>query len=237
MLPVSTHFRESMTLVVLLLAIAPTPSTADQPSDNFGSRQVAQLLEDRPALASFIPPEHPVLDWMRGQFASEATGQRIVWDVTPPTSGRKSEYVSRFEMSSSPACIRLTARGSVPPRDKLFLVVFELVNIRNHKQVHAWAQAAANHEVKFDEYFRGKAKLEYEALIETRRLMSKWFPASKSKTLGAWERWLQNVPTDFDTYFAKKKQDDSYRKHYQRQYDMYRAIGHGYRESTNSQVR
>lgn len=221
-----------LSLAILLLTVG--PSTADQPQDNFGNRQIAQLLEDRSALASVIPAEHPVLDWMKRQFAGEATGQRICWDFTPPTSGRRSEYVPRFEISSSPACIRLSASKRISPRDKLFLVVFELVNIRNSKQVHAWAQAAGNDEVEFDEYFRGKAKLEYEACLETKRLMSNWFPESDSPSPGAWERWLRDLPIDFDSYFEKKKQDESYRKHYQRQYNMYQAIGRGYRESDSS---
>lgn len=211
----------------LLSVVVPCSLFAECPKQ-YGQRQVQQLIDDRPSVGRTVVDRERLHAWLNEQFEGHSEVGRIVWDHTEPASGRKSEYFPRFYASGSPAYIRLTNNPSVKDRDLVILLIFELANVRNSVEAKEIAHLAAEGEIDSEEFFKRNARLEYSALIKTKSLVADLFPLGIAQVPGTWEVWLNGVADHFDLYFERKRNDQSYRTHFQRSFERYRAIGKGY---------
>lgn len=156
-------------LAVTLLSFA-VPGVVWAQDNEFGRRQVEQMLADRPDMKDVIGPEHPVYQWAVDGFQGKHLGQRVYWNANSPRSGRSAEHAVPY--GNYPPYISISGGTETTPVDKWAAVVFELVNLQNFESFTRLTVDAHAGKLKADEYATKCVMLEYDAQLKTHKLFA-----------------------------------------------------------------
>lgn len=172
-----------------------------------GALQVQQMLKDRPAMATLIIDDDPLLAWTRAQFAGAATGFRIHWDPAPPERGTEAQHRSADAADPDDQARILvhpdnqtgSRIGSPKNAHNLWAdLIFELFNIRHSQTFNRTYRQALAGQLSRDDWIRALTEAEHQALIETARFYrTHWRVWMRDRRINPISvRWLaiQDVP-------------------------------------------
>ena len=92
-------------------------------SSNFGSRQMSQLLEDRPEMIGVFVKGSPVWAWVIDRFNQGDDGRRCYWDNSEPNSNTIAEH--QPPVASRSVFVRVSSQTSISPLDKWVCLLYE----------------------------------------------------------------------------------------------------------------
>lgn len=138
-----------------------------QPRMSHGARQLAGLLEDRPAMKEALSSEDSAYQWALSQLEEGMFGKRIYWDGNRPKSGRPAEH----QWTPNYVVIRISDSRRYSGVDQWTCLIFELENARNVKAFEELQKQVRKRTIGREEFAIQCVRLEHNACNRTRRLL------------------------------------------------------------------
>ncbi len=173
---------------------------ADEKADRlFGEAQFGQMLTDRPDVKPVFDRDPTLSAWTIDMF-SGLSGQRIYW-----VHGEPPDSVSICSpIGSEIAFIQVTDGKLVSSIDRCVTIIFELHNTR---QAHVQLVAAMKSLSKSDFVDLG-VRLEYRALILTKRLLSRSKIRAMVRDTDQFAASVINAPEDYQKFLDRYRGAD-----------------------------
>lgn len=130
---------------------------------------VSLLLKDRPEIAKVLYGHDSLKRWLIEQFSGKATKFPILWDPKEPEASDAADHC--YPLRNKPAKIRVSRNMS--GLDQLSGIIFELFNIRYHKEHRRLWKKACKGEIGKQEYSFRSCRFEYKAWKKSRRFFKK----------------------------------------------------------------
>jgi hypothetical protein len=186
--------------VVAILSLGQVaPGAVEDPNPTFGTRQVEQLICDRPDMAGALLANKHIANWVVKQFDGATTGARVHWDIREPSSGRPAECWNRYEQY--PALVRITAGKEYSGVDKLCFLVFELHNLQNEPRIQELNRMAQTGRITRDGYALEMTRLEFHTLIRVKKQFQRAPLNVEHPNVHGYHSWLIGLSDDFSRYW------------------------------------
>jgi hypothetical protein len=185
----------------------------------FGEEQMNQMARDRAELTRYISKDDPIWLFCAGAFAGAAIGERILWDnASPEDAGYRSENLGPYQGRRGFIRIRNISdwgndKGQPLSCEELWsCAVFEIENIRNHKAFMVLFDQALAGKLTREEWIRECSRLEYNALLRTRRDFAKlWLPLARTRHITITRSfWGADVPSTYQEWISWYRDPNSY---------------------------
>ena len=205
-------------LTVLAISLLVSDISAQEAAESFGERQLSQVCDDRPSMKNILPKEDVIFRRVVNRFNEGNRGARVYWDHQNPFSGRDAEFSPSSD--SVPAFVRITDADEVSGYDKWYMLVFEMENLQNAKEIDSLVRLACEGRISRDAFALRCVELEHRAVKKV-RLFFKRYPIvgatrdnapnyskmlTESRDFTAYCRWLDSLPdNEYDPreYFGK----------------------------------
>ena len=195
-------------LLVLFCTMLSTAADAQHnasKSPSYGTRQIDQMLADRPDMKNVFPDDHPIAKWVATKFEKGDRGQRVMWDYSHPTTGSPAEHLPRAGAYS--AAIRISNLHETTGLDKWGMLVFEFYNMENGLDRINLENSLLKNEIKIDEFANECIKTEYDAMLRTSGFLEENNIRSLVKEADHFMNFMLETPQDFDEGMKRFKLD------------------------------
>lgn len=166
-------------------------------SVSFGSRQLSQLLDDRPEMDRIFCEGSPVLTWVIDRFNRGDSGSRCYWDNSETKFDSTVEHQPR--VGSRSVFLRVTGRNCASPVDKWVCLLFELCLVE-YSQTYSQDMLDLQVGIIDEKSFVQKCvRREYSAICATKGILEgeKWNAkiAENPLTMALWK-----VPESYEEF-------------------------------------
>lgn len=204
-----------MAPAILIAAVALAAASPEH-----GERQVAAMLDDRPAMAGATQADLPLRRWAAAQFEGASAGAPVFWDPAPPKSGFDAEHTP--PQPTRRASVRVSERFAHGPSrgqhkrygDLWADLVFEFHNLANaasYAEIHTRVSAG---DIGPAQWLEALTRGEHAALLATAEFYrQRWLPWTEQEPEAqGGRRWLQIFATDPDygRWMTRYQRPDGY---------------------------
>jgi hypothetical protein len=162
--------QKIFSIVVLLTALLLFDRSVVGGETTFGSRQIEQLLDDRPDFQTILVPGSKIYEWIANAFDGKFLGERIFWDAREPPYNVLGCY--GHPTIASPAHVQVTSDNKITPFDRLAVLVFELHNVQNSRESIELDMLAMQGGIGREQYADKQIKLELRAHSKVARFLT-----------------------------------------------------------------
>lgn len=178
------------------ILIAHCISSHDTHAESFGDRQIAQVLDDRPAMRDIVPTDHPIYRFASEKFSTGGLqNRRVHWDNTEPMYGA--------EHACETLCVvRVASDQGYTGRDKWAMLIFELFNLSHAGDVGKLRWKVVHGEIDKDAFVHESLRLEIDAMRRTQAFLTRYpIPGVAPTVYGFYYRFLA-TPFTIDEYLG-----------------------------------
>ena len=169
-------------------------------SSQYGERQVAQVIDDRPQMAGLLPIDDVIYRWVARKFESGYEGKRVYWDQTPPEDGHEASNKTAYQ--GYPALISLSDSVDISGRDLWCSLVFELENLQSSSRGVVLEQQVIRGQLDRKAFSEACVKLEFSASLRARRFFRRYPIPGATAENAPYYTSLISMNDDFESYLA-----------------------------------
>jgi hypothetical protein len=194
------------------------------PDLDHGSRQVQQMVKDRPEMQKYVTPDSPIWHWCVRQFAGVSLGERLNWnkgDLDPRFFSGRYDAMNQPPSEGKPGYIEIREmhadgekKGRKQSCEELWChAVYELNNITySAERERIWTAALAGRITK-QSFVEQYSRSEYQAYGGTARIYRAfWKPlaAARGAPEGAPEEWGDGIASTYEEWISRYTDPSGY---------------------------